>query len=281
MRNPSRRNLSCNKSLKNPPHFLTLPRGHGFSLTALLLAWLAAAPVPVAGAQPGPLPPFTVKTADGNYAITINTAQAPELQNWATNQLAPVLVEWYPKIVALLPSQGFTAPTHFNLTLKPMDGVAYTSGTEVVANSRWLLTQLHGEAIGSLVHEMVHVVQQFNGDNPGWLVEGTADYVRWFKYEPQSHGADLVWLRKWHHFTPHYDASYRVSANFLNWVTERYDPKIVTQLNAAMRADKYDESLWRKYTGKTVEQLGGEWKQAIESQIASPPTASSAPDPAH
>ena len=270
MCNPSRRNLSGNKSLKDHPAI--------FAFGIIMLAWLAAAPAPVAGAQPEPSPPFTVKTADGNCAITINTAQAPELQDWAVNQLAPVLVEWYPKIVALLPSEGFTAPTHFNLTLKPMDGVAYTSGTEVVANSSWLLTQLHGEAIGSLVHEMVHVVQQFDGDNPGWLVEGTADYVRWFKYEPQTHGADLVWLRRLRHFTPRYDASYRLSANFLDWVAKTYDQKIVTQLNAAMRADKYDESLWVKCTGKTVQQLGAEWKQAIEAQITPPSTAGDAPN---
>ena len=61
-----------------------------------------------------------------------------------------------------------------------------------------------------------------------WLVEGTADYVRWFNYEPQSHGADIVWMRRLRHFTPRYDASYRISANFLNWVTEKYDKEIVT-----------------------------------------------------
>jgi predicted alpha-1,2-mannosidase len=211
---------------------------------------------------------FTIKTADGKCNITINTAAAPALKGWAKAKLAPVLAEWYPKIVAMLPSEGYRAPAHFSVTLKPMDGVAYTSGTKVVANSTWLETELHGEAIGSLVHEMVHVVQQFHGDNPGWLVEGTADYVRWFKYEPQSHGADMVWMRRLHNFTPHYDASYRVSANFLNWVTEKHDPEIVAQLNAAMRQGKYDDNLWRKYTGQTVRELGAEWTKDIEEQLA-------------
>jgi hypothetical protein len=117
---------------------------------------------------------------------------------------------------------------------------------------------------------MVHVVQQFDGDDPNWLVEGSADYVRWFKYEPQSHGADIVWMRRLRHFTPRYDASYRISANFLNWVTEKYDKEIVTQLNAAMRADTYDDNLWKKCTGKTVQQLGKEWKQDIEAQLGTP-----------
>jgi hypothetical protein len=89
----------------------------------------------------------------------------------------------------------------------------------------------------------------------------------------------MVWMRRLRHFTPHYDASYRVSANFLNWVAEKYDPEIVTRLNAAMRAGEYDENLWVKCTGKTVQQLGAEWQQEIEAQIASPPTASPAIEP--
>lgn len=213
---------------------------------------------------------FKFKTADGKCEITVNTAAAPELKDWAENQLAPVLADWYPKIVAMLPSADYTAPIHFSLTLKPMDGVAYTAGQRVVANSKWLNGELAksggGEAVGSLVHEMVHVIQQFHGNNPGWLVEGSADYVRWFMYEPQSHGADIVWMRHLKHFTPRYDGSYRISANFLDWVTRKYDPDLVTQLNAAMRSDKYDDSLWKQFTGKTVQELGEEWKKVLTSQ---------------
>jgi hypothetical protein len=170
--------------------------------------------------------------------------------------------------VALLPSEGFTPPGHFSITLKPVKGVAFTSGTRVVANSAWLAKEIHGQAIGSLIHEMVHVLQQFNGRNPSWLVEGSADYVRWFQYEPQSHGADIVWMRTLHHFSPHYNDSYRITANFLNWVAQKYDDKIVAQLNAAMRERKYDDALWKKYTGKTAPELGEEWKQFVEAQLA-------------
>jgi hypothetical protein len=229
----------------------------------------ADAPIKTAAAETDEPKPFSIKTADGKCEITINTTAAPELKDWAENDLAPVLAEWYPKIVAMLPSEGYTPPSHFSITLKPMDGVAFTSGTRVVANSEWLGKELHREAVGSLVHEMVHVVQQFHGRNPGWLVEGSADYVRWFKYEPQSHGADIVWMRKRQHFTPHYNDSYRVTADFLNWVSEKYDPKIVAEMDAAMREGEYDENLWKKDTGKTLAELGAEWKSGIEAQLAS------------
>jgi predicted alpha-1,2-mannosidase len=218
---------------------------------------------------------FTVTAADGKTTIDIDTSIAPEFLDWAKNKLAPVLVEWYPKIVAFLPSPGYTAPTHYTITVKDMDGVAYTSGTDVSVSKSWIQGQMKGEAVGSLVHESVHVAQQYhNRAAPGWLVEGMADYVRWYKYEPQSHGADIVWMRHMgKSFSPRYDGSYRVTANFLNWVSEKYDPNIAVEANAAMRDRKYSADFWKQHTGKTVEELGAEWKQEIEAQLHPPAAA--------
>ncbi len=229
------------------------------------------ASAPVAGDAVSAAKLFTFKTADEKCTVTLNTTQAPGLENWATNQLAPVLAAWYPKITALLPSPEYTAPTHFKITIKPMDGVAYTAGQDVVANSTWLERELKGEAIGSLVHELVHVVQQHHSrSNPGWLVEGSADYIRWFLYDADQHGADMVWMRKHgKNFSPHYNDSYRITANFLNWVSGKYDKDIVAQMGAAMREGKYDENLWQQYTGKTVSELGDEWKKDVMAQLAS------------
>ncbi|MDR3459309.1 MAG: basic secretory protein-like protein [Verrucomicrobiae bacterium] len=239
-----------------------------FSEIDVVAADAPTAAVAAARGTVAPVPGFTAQTADGKCTIAINTELAPGLKEWAESKLVPALVEWYPKITELLASDGYTAPDHFQITLKPMDGVAYTSGRNVVANSEWLKTELDGQAVGSLIHEAVHVVQHFDGENPGWLVEGSADYIRWFKYEPQSHGADLVWLRK--HggkLSPKYNAGYRLTANFLNWVSEKYDQDIVSQMNAAMRENKYDAGLWKKYTGKTETALGDEWKQEVMAQL--------------
>lgn len=214
---------------------------------------------------------FVVKTADDKCTITINTAKAPQLKEWAKTKLAPALIEWYPKIVAELPSEGYTAPDHFKVTLKPMNGVAYTAGQNVVANSDWLEKELDGEAVGSLVHEAVHVVQHYgySRDFPGWMVEAIPDYIRWFQFDADKHGADLVWMKKrGKNFKPKYDASYRVSANFLDWVTHTYDKEIVTKMNAAMRTGNYDEALWKKLTGKALSELGEEWAKQLTAQIA-------------
>ena len=225
---------------------------------------------PLAAQPAAPEPDtFSVPTADARCTIHFDTTQAPELKDWAHHELAPVLAAWYPRIVALLPSDGFTAPAEYTVTLRPMDGVAYTTDRNVYASAGWLKSELGREAVGSLIHESVHVVQQLGSHrhNPGWLVEGTADYIRWFKFEPQSHGADLVWLRKQRHGDFRYDGSYRITANFLDWVTRKYDPQIVRELNAAMRAGNYDESLWKQCTGKTAPELGEEWQKAIAAAL--------------
>ncbi len=224
-------------------------------------------------------PAFIVHSADGYCEISIDTSAAPNLKDWAENKLAPVLAEWYPKIVAMLPSEAYTASGQFKVNIRPGKGVAATGGTRVTANSTWLQTELAGEAFGALVHEEVHVVQQYGNArlsnpsitrSPGWLVEGIADYIRWFKYEPQSHGADLVWMRTRRNFSPRYDGGYRVTANFLNWVTEAYDQDIVKQLNAAMRQGKYHDELWKEHTGHTLHELADAWKAGIEEQLAMP-----------
>jgi hypothetical protein len=232
-------------------------------------------------------PPCVIHSTDGYCEISIDTSDAPDLKDWAQTNLAPVLASWYPKIMAMLPSDGYTAPKAFSVIIRPGKGVAATSGTRITANSKWLKKssgEMDREAIGALLHEEVHVVQQYGRARrqnpnasraPGWLVEGIPDYIRWFLYEPQSHGADVTWMRRWlgsrgeaaKSEALHYDASYRITANFLNWATEKYKKDLVTLLNAAMRDGKYREELWKDYTGHAVEEIGAEWKAELLKQL--------------
>lgn len=227
--------------------------------------------------------PYVFHTVDGRCTISIDTSAAPDLADWTEHKLAPVLAVWYPKIVALLPSTGFAAPSAYSITVQKMDGVAYTADTKVFVSQQWIQDQMNGEAIGTIVHETVHVIQQYHGYGPSWMIEGIADYVRWFKFEPQSHGADIVWMRQLGprpgdacsivvpctdgHFSPRYDASYRISANFLNWVSVKYGSNIVRELNADLRQRNYTPDFWKRRTGKTMEALGDEWKQQIQAQL--------------
>ena len=225
---------------------------------------------------------FTIKSAGDYCTISIDTSGAPELKEWAEKKLAPVLAEWYPKLTAMLPSEGYEPPKQFRVLIRPGNGVAATGGTRVTANSTWLKPETNPEAIGALLHEEVHVVQQYRGGRnnpnraPGWLVEGIPDYIRWFKYEPQSHGADTVFFAKRRNANLNYDGLYRVTANFLNYVIEHYDKEqtLITKLNAVCRQGKYSDDLWKESTGKTLAELNTEWKEATQKLIAAEKSAS-------
>jgi hypothetical protein len=209
----------------------------------------------------------SVEMEDGTR-FTIETTEAPDLTEWAHKELLPVVQAWYPKIVAMLPSEGFTAPRTFSINFtNEYKGVAATMGNRVVCAPPWFRQQLKGEAIGAVVHELVHVVQQYNrarrvGGNrpPGWLVEGLCDYIRWYLYEPESKGAEI---RPRNIANARYDGSYRVTANFLNFVVGKYDKDLIKELNAAMREGRYTAEFWKTRTAKPVEELADEWKKSL------------------
>jgi len=232
--------------------------------------------VPTPPAEPAGPEPFTVRTPDGRFAFTLDLSRAPELEPWIRQKLVPVILEWYPKLTEMLAVEGVEPPDHVRLVFRPGRGVAATSGTRIVANSRWIERERDGEAVGAIVHELVHVIQQYgrrprsSAPPPGWLVEGIPDYLRWFVFEPQSHGADLVWLRRQRSPRLQHDAGYRISANFLDWVVRRHDPDLVRHLNAALRLGRYDPSFWKERTGHTLEELAETWRRETEQALAQP-----------
>jgi hypothetical protein len=189
----------------------------------------------------------------------------------------------------MLPGDGFQAATNITLRFRnDMGGTpASAGGGRVNLNAGWFRREPQREAPGSVVHELVHVVQDYGRARrgnpgatrtPGWLVEGIADYIRWFLYEPETKGAEIT---ERNFARAKYDASYRVTGNFLNWVTETHDREIVRKLNAAAREGKYAEALWKAWTGRTLPELGEDWRRACEARIsaATAPTGPGTPAP--
>jgi hypothetical protein len=202
-------------------------------------------------AEARPPSPQTDRQAQIKYEITINTSEAPDLKEWATKQRSDI-EKWYPIIIQYLPSEGYTAPKKFTITFKNMDGVAYTSGTSIMCSAAWFRS--HQNDQGALIHEMAHVVQQYRGQgNPGWLIEGIADYIRWFKYEPTNKRPHPNLARA------KYTDSYRTTAAFLEFVATNFDHEFVVRMNEALREGRYLPSLWQEYTGKTVDELWDEY----------------------
>lgn len=231
-----------------------------------------------------PEPKLIVKkfpSKSGRFTYTVDATDAPDLADWAAGKLVPVMDEWYPRIIEMLPVKGVTPSTDITFTLKPagdlpanLRGVpAYASGTSVVFNADFMRRELKGEAIGAGIHEIVHVVQ-FGGRDadgritrgkrlPTWVTEGAADYIRWFLFEPEKRGARINHrnFEKARH-----DSSYRISAHFFNWVIENYDKDLMRHINESIHQG-YREELWVQWTGKPLPELAKEWREANRKRL--------------
>jgi hypothetical protein len=76
---------------------------------------------------------------------------------------------------------------------------------------------------------MCHVVQAYRSREnrpPGWVVEGVADYVRWFVYEPENKRPRVRNPDR----AKHTD-SYQTTAAFFNWIVKTKDKTFVKRLN--------------------------------------------------
>ena len=200
----------------------------------------------------------------------VDYTAAPELEDWVNKELLAVCKAWYPKLRTMLAAQGFTPASLVTFRLRTdMDGPASAGGGNINLNAQWV-ARAPKEAVGAAVHELVHIVQAYGkGNTPGWLVEGVADYIRWFLYEPESRGAEITSRNIGN---ARYDGSYRVSANFLDWVIRIYgrDGKFLLALNAALRDGAYTEDFWKAKTGKSLDELNALWLEDCRKCIEAP-----------
>jgi hypothetical protein len=208
------------------------------------------------------VPAVKIPVRAQDFEYTLDVSQVPDLKEWAESKLRPEIDKWYPIICDCLASDGFAAPKKLRVTIKPVRGVAGTSDTSVEVSAEWIKSQLQrpewNQAIGSVIHELVHVVQQYKTrGNPGWLVEGIADYLRWFHYEPVAHQPKLKDPAR-----AKYSDSYQTTAGFLEYAARNHDHELVVKLNAAMRQGRYSSEIWKECTGMTVQEL---WTQYVAS----------------
>ena len=158
------------------------------------------------------------------------------------------------------------------LILRPMDGVANTSGSDLGDDHKEIRFSLdyiasirpdtpkrqRDEIIGVLVHEMVHV-WQWNGlgTAPSGLIEGIADFVRLRATLAPPH-----WRReagdKW-------DAGYDKTAFFLDWLELKCGAGSVMRINESLRKNKYDEEeFWKGLFGENVKTLWAKYSNELK-----------------
>ncbi len=130
------------------------------------------------------------------------------------------------------------------------EGVAATDDGIATYSPKWL--KEHPEDIDVVTHEVMHVVQAYPEGAPGWLTEGIADYARY------AYGVNNV-LAKWalpdYKAGQHYTNSYRITARFLVWLGKNVRATLVNELDSAARSRTYSPDLWKKKTGKTLDEL--------------------------
>lgn len=128
----------------------------------------------------------------------------------------------------------------------------------IVVSAQWLRNNPKDTDL--VTHELMHVVQSYPGGQPGWLVEGIADYVRW-RYGRDNNGAN--WALPNYSSNQRYTDSYRVTGRFLAWLERKVNGNIVNQLDLALRQNRYQNgAIWNQLTGKSVDQLWDEYARS-------------------
>jgi hypothetical protein len=150
-----------------------------------------------------------------------------------------------------------SATTSVSITIDPSyTGVAFTvGGGKTTCSASWLVGHPY-DVDGCGTHELMHTAQSYtSGNNPGWAVEGLADYAR---YKYGLYNSPAGWSLPAYSSSQSYTNSYRVTARFFVWLENKVRATILLELDDTMKAGAYSSSFWTSRTGKPVDQL---WAQ--------------------
>ena len=185
--------------------------------------------------------------------VTIDVSDFPEGKAWA-EKAQKVVTEWYPIVWRMLGTEERTPPKSVKLVFKKTLNVpAYAANGTLTINGEWITRR--PDDFGMMVHELTHLVQAYGGpgERPGWLVEGIADYIRWWRYEPEMPRTRIDPTKA------SYKDAYRTTAGFLAYLTAKYDRGLVSHLDHALRKGTYTAEMFKDATGKDLDTLWSEF----------------------
>ena len=181
-------------------------------------------------------------------------AENEGVKKWG-EQAQELCEEWYPILCRFLATDDWKSPEKVRIVLKQeFNAPAATSGATIHVSVKWITN--HPDDFGMMIHELTHVIQNYPPGQPGWLVEGIADYVRYWKYEPEMPRRRIDWDKAG------YRDGYYTSGAFLAWVSHTYDRRLLRNLDAALKDGHYDDHLFELATGKPLATLWDEFKAA-------------------
>lgn len=195
---------------------------------------------------------YTKNTFSHNELNLIFEIKSGSLAEQMKKELVENFFVVYPKLMA---DFNPNAPKTVYFEIKSgIDYPAYASGSRATYKSEWLRD--HPEDRDISTHEMMHLIQAYNHSNiPWWITEGIADYVR-DKYGLSNAGWNLQPYKPEHN----YDGGYGITGSFLKWIELKVKKDFVKYLNNECRDGRYADAVWKKYTGKTVQELWNQYK---------------------
>ncbi|WP_009958716.1 putative secretory protein [Verrucomicrobium spinosum] len=230
--------------------------------TAVALAIAVFAWVPPLNAQTtnGPRVPELIQPlVSRGLKVTVDTSGAPECADWA--ERAKEMVElWHPIVSAYLDAPLDPSEKEIHLVFKEMKGVAATSKNVITIASGWVKS--HPNDLGMVLHELVHVVQDYPPTQSVWLIEGIADYIRFWMAEPEGQP------KQFNRAKDNYRNGYRTTGAFLAWIEKQYKTPIVRDTNLALRRATYKDNLFEEKTGKNLDALWAEFMDRTEKPTA-------------
>lgn len=189
--------------------------------------------------------------------INVDTSDIPTAKAWG-DKAKEVVIAWYPMVTSLLATETWKAPKEINIVIKKeISAPAWAAGNTITVSGKWITE--HPDDLGVMVHELTHIVQSYprNKVDTGWLVEGIADYVRWWRYEPEAPRPRINPEKA------KYTDAYRTTAYWLAWVSRKYDMRLVPALDGALRKGDDPMPIFEKFTKKKADEL---WKEFIDSK---------------
>jgi hypothetical protein len=214
-------------------------------------------------ANPISCPKVTVDTSGFPAAKPWAEAAKSVVENWFTPICQLLATDGYDPITRVKSGSAFRVPKGITLVFKPtLEVPAYCVGSTITINGAWITA--HPDDLGMVVHELTHVIQQYpdSPTTPGWLVEGIADYTRWWRYEPELHaGAGRTKINP---AKSKYTDAYRTTAVWLAWAGRKYNYALVPCLDKAMRDKRDPMPIFAKLTGKNADDLWQEFVMEVK-----------------
>lgn len=213
---------------------------------ALLLGAASAAALPAAA-----------RASNERTRFVLDLAEAPHLDGWS-KELVRRAAAWWPRIARALASPGFVAADEVTIRFSNDTDDAYATalGTLVTVNADYITR--NPDDFGCVAHELAHVVQDYpDTAGPVWLVEGVADFIRYYTLFPDDPRRAFVAGEV------DYRSAYQPTAAFLDYLEATRAPGCVRYVNGVMRAGGDGEAALRQVAAAPLDALWRKFKATL------------------